>query len=150
MQITPETLIEAQEPPDAEGRQEERDGEPRRVGREQQHPTGNGAARSGECKHRRQNRTDARRPAERKRDAKQETTPNARLSTLRAEMYVAIQPTRHRRPEKTNNRKREEMNGAKTGEESTALQRSKEAEGDEHNSDPAPTRKLSFASQPMR
>src|SRR6266852_9221475 len=28
------------------------------------------------------------------------------------------------------------MNGAKTGEDRTALQRSKEAEGDEHNSDP--------------
>src|SRR5258708_34294047 len=123
MQITPETLIEGQDPPDAEGRQEEREGEPRRVGREQQHPAGDGAARSGECKHRRQNRTDARRPPERKREPKQETTPNSRLSTLRAEMYVAIQPTRHRGPEKTNNRKREVMNGAKTGEEITAAQR---------------------------
>src|SRR5258708_28527340 len=103
MQVPAEALRKGQELADTEGRQQKGDRESRRIGREQEHTTGHGTADGGKSEDGRQDRTDARRPPKGEREAKQETTPNAWLSTLRAEMCVAIQPTRHRGSEKTNN-----------------------------------------------
>src|SRR5260370_40494487 len=70
VQITAEALIKCQELADAESRQQKWDSEPRRIGREQQNPTGHGAARGSEGEDGRQNRANARRPPKCKRNDK--------------------------------------------------------------------------------
>src|SRR6266446_5887864 len=109
MQVLSEALIKLQELSDAERRQQKGNRQASRIDREQQYAARNRIARRCQRQHRRQDWPDARRPTKRKREPQQESAPNSRLSRRTPQMHVAIQPARQRRPEKSNNRKREKV-----------------------------------------
>src|SRR5712691_3051934 len=103
MEVSAKALIETQKPADAERREEKRD---RKAG-----------GIHGEHEHRRENRSDARRPAESEGKTEKKAAPDAGLRSALAQMDVAIQPTGHRRTEETDQREREKVNRAEPGEE---------------------------------
>src|ERR1700740_2800460 len=138
MEIAAKPLIESQKLADAKGREQEWNGQSHRIGCEQQHPTSNRVASGGKSKHGRQDGADARRPAKRKSKPKEKAAPNAGMRALVMETNVAIQPSSHDGPKETDQREREEVNGAETCEERAAFQRRDKTKGNEqHTKDDA-------------
>src|SRR2546428_9179719 len=120
MEISAEALIEAQKPADAERGEEKRDRKAGGIHGEQEHAARDGVARRSEREHRCKNRSDARRPTESEGKTEKKAAPDAGLRSALAQMDVAIQPTGHRRTEETNQREREKVNRAESGEERSA------------------------------
>src|SRR6266566_6518571 len=120
MEISTEALIETQKPADAHGGEEKGDRKAGGIDGEQEHAARDGVARRSEREHRRENRSDARRPTESKGKTEKKAAPHAGLRSTLAQMDVAIQPTCHRRTEEANQREREKVNRAEPVEERSA------------------------------
>src|SRR5579859_2208520 len=118
-----EALIKTQELANTERGKKKRNGEAGGIHRKQQNSARDGIAGRRERQHGGKNRSDARRPAEREREAEQKSAPDAGLRAAGVQAHVAIQPARHGRTEKTNHRQREEMNCAESGEERSAAEK---------------------------
>src|SRR4029077_19230263 len=109
-------LIEAQEAADAEGGEEKRHGEPRGVDGQEENAAGNGLAGGGQGEHGGEDRADAGSPSEGESETEKEAAPHAGLRAGGAQADVAIEPAGHGRAEETDQREREKMNVAETGE----------------------------------
>src|SRR5438128_6214510 len=112
-----EALIKLKKLPDTNRGQQKGNRQAGRIGGQKQYTAKNGFTRRCECKDGSKNWSDARRPTKRKCKTKKKTAPNARLLGCAAQVDVAIQPARQCRAEKSNHRKRKEMNCAKMQKE---------------------------------
>src|SRR5438477_1766866 len=115
-----EALIELEKLSDTDGRQQKRNRQSGGVSRQQQHAAENCRARGGQRENCRENRPDARRPTECKRESEQESAPNSRLLGCTAQMHVAIQPASQSRAKKSNHRQREKVHRAEMKEKRIA------------------------------
>src|SRR5579864_1864267 len=122
VQMFSEALVKTQELPDPQRGQKERNGQPRGVHREEQNAARDGITGGGQRQHGGQNRSDARGPAKGERKAQQEAAPDAGLRAAGAQTDVAVEPARHRRAKETDQREREEMDGAQAGEKRSAAE----------------------------
>src|SRR4029077_470291 len=80
-------------------------------------------------------RPNARCPAEGKREAQQKPAPDAGLRARAAQMNIAIQPARECRPQKSDDRKREEMHRAESGQQRAAMNQRNNAEANKNHSE---------------
>src|SRR5712692_4614806 len=123
MKMLSEALVETQELADAKSGEQERNGETGGVHGKEQNSARDGIAGGGERKHRRKNWSDARCPAKRERETEEEAAPDPGLRAAGAQADVAVQPSRHHWSEEADQGKREEMNGAQSGEEWSAAEK---------------------------
>src|SRR5579871_2549070 len=133
VEILSEALVELHELADAQRGQQEGNGKTSRIHRQQQHAARDRVACGSERQHRGQNRTDARRPSERKREAKKKSTQDARLFASAAQMHIAVEPARHRRPEEPDHGEREEMDSTEPGKKRPAVNQRNDAEDCKEN-----------------
>src|ERR1700676_614298 len=128
-----EALIEPQELADAERSKQKRNCKTRGVHRKKQNTARNRIAGGGQREHGRENRPDARRPAERERETKEEPAPDAGLRAAGVQAHVAVEPARHRRPEESDHGQREKVHGTESGEERSAAEKRDGSEnGEQH------------------
>src|ERR1700674_2746304 len=122
MQVAAETLVKTQKAVNREGSQQEGNGETRGVNGEQENATRNCLGIGGEHQDGGEDRADARRPAEREREAEQEPAGHTGkrptglgltlgLSTEVTEADIAIEPARHRGARQENQRYGKELYG---------------------------------------
>src|SRR5579864_7545675 len=107
MQILPKVFVKNHELADAQGREQKGNGQPCRIHRQQKNASGNRVASGRKRQNGGENGSDAGGPAEGEGESKQETAPDPWLGDAAAKVHVAIEPARHRRTEKANQRKRE-------------------------------------------
>src|SRR5262249_39228127 len=101
MNMFSEALIKLEKLTDAHGGEQKRNCQARRVGGQEQNGARDGVAARGQQENSRENRTDAGRPAKRKREPQQKSAPDARLLGRTADVNVAIEPTREARSKET-------------------------------------------------
>src|SRR6267378_3244435 len=131
-------LVKSHELADAEGREQKRNGEASGVDGEEKDAAADGVAGGGESKHGGEDGADAGRPAEGEREAEKEAAPDAGLRGFAVKVNVAIEPTGHGRAEKADEREREEMSSAESGEKRGVSKKRGDSEGDqEHAEDDA-------------
>jgi len=117
VKIFAKVFVEDHELANAEGREKKGNGQAGRVNGEEQDATRNGVTGGSESENGGENRADAGRPTEGKREAQEESAPDAGLRGFGAEVHIAIEPAGQCWTEKTNNRKREKVSSAEPGEE---------------------------------
>ena len=117
MKIFSKVLVESHELADAEGGEQERNGQACGIDGEEQDAASDGVAGGGERQNGGEDGADAGRPAEGKSKAEEEAAPDAGLTDAAAEVNVAIEPARQGWAEEADEREREEVRCAESGEE---------------------------------
>jgi hypothetical protein len=135
MKIFAEIFVEGHELTDAESGEKKGNGEASGIYGEEKHAAADFIAGSSDSKNRGEDRADAGRPAKGKREAEEESAERARFGDRTLEANVAIEPTRQRGAEKSDDGEREEVDGAKIGKERCVAGKRKCAETDEQNAE---------------
>src|SRR6202030_3366452 len=130
-----EALVKTEKLADTERGEKKGNGKARGVDRKKQDSARDGIAGGGERQHGRENWSDAGRPTERERETEQEAAPDAGLCAAGLQANIAIEPTRHRRPEETDHGKREKVHGAESGEKRPAAEKRDGSENGEQDSE---------------
>src|SRR5215469_10246431 len=144
MEILSKILVKRHELADSQSRKQERNRQPSRIHGEKQHPAHDGLAVRGKNENGTQDGADARGPTESEGEAQQKAAPDAGLRGLGAQVDIAIEPARHRRTKKTNQRKRKKVYRAESGKERSLAQQRDNSKPGENHAESHPNAHLEF------
>src|SRR5215472_1338095 len=133
VEILSKILVKRHELADSKSRKQKRNCQPGRINGKKKDPAGNGLAIGGKNKNGAQDGADARSPTEREGEPQKEAAPDPGLAGLGAQVDVAIEPARHRRTKKTNQREREKVYGTESGNERSLAQQRDNSKPGENN-----------------
>src|SRR5215472_7877828 len=144
MEILSKILVKRHELADSQSRKQKRNRQPGRIHGEKQHPARDGRAVRGKNENGTKDGADARGPAESEGEAQQKAAPDAGLRGLGAQVDVAIEPARHRRTKKTNQREREKVYRAESGKERSLPQQREDSKPSENHAENHPDANREF------
>src|SRR5215472_15879397 len=144
MEILAKILVKRHELADSQSGKQKRNRQPGRIHGEKQHPARDGRAVRGKNENGTKDRVDARGPSESEGEAQQKAAPDAGLGGLGVQVDVAIEPARHRRTKKTNQRKRKKVYRAESGKERSLAQQRDNSKPGENHAEKQPNAHLEF------
>src|SRR5215472_3236231 len=144
MEILAKILVKRHELADSQSGKQKRNRQPGRIHGEKQHPARDGRAVRGKNENGAKDRADARGPSESEGEAQQKAAPDAGLGGLGAQMDVSVEPARHRRTKKTNQREREKVYRAESGKERSLPQQRDNSKPSENRAENHPNAHREF------